>query len=109
MFKNIILKTPQEWYFPEGRVEPKRIITQWNDWVNIIQEFGRSGLRVFADMSPFFKHGFERELIKYETSLELKFSGSLTAICAYTHKDIAKLGDKGYRDLIEHHHPIIMG
>lgn len=105
----IIFKTTQEWYFPSGKVEPKRIIKQWNDWVELSIQHDKEALRVFADTSSFFKHGLGHKLMKYESELANKFDIPLTAVCAYTFEDLKGIGKSIYSELKTHHNAVWMG
>jgi len=100
---DIIVKSVSELYFGNGRPDPKKIKEQWNLLVNHLQDEGKSGLRVFEDTGPFFKHGFAKELIGYESILEEKFDLPLTVVCAYSYEDIDALSSQQFLALKEHH------
>ncbi len=68
---------------------------------------GKAGLRVVGDMSTFFKHGLQKQLFEYETSLEQKFDFPMTAICTYNKEDINKyLTLDQIKSMQNHHNPI---
>jgi len=64
---------------------------------------GKNGMRVFTDMSAFFRYGFVRELLLYESTLEKQFDFPFTVICAYKSKDIETLNQRQRNILKEHH------
>jgi hypothetical protein len=49
---------------------------------------GKRGMRVFGDMSAFFKNGFTKELLEYESCLEQRFNFPIIGICGYDFNDI---------------------
>jgi len=100
---DIIVKSVSELYFGNGRPDPMKIKEQWNRLVNHLLDEGKSGLRVFEDTGPFFRHGFAKELIGYESLLEQKFDLPLTAVCAYEYEDLDQLSPKQFLALKEHH------
>jgi hypothetical protein len=100
---DIIVKTTTEWYFPEGPPDTKRILAMWNAVVSLSVLRRRNGLRVFAEVAPFFKAGFARELVDYECDLETQFEFPLTAVCAYTIDDISSLSAEIVDGLQDHH------
>ena len=72
----------------------------------IVRVRGKNGIRVFGDAAEFFKNGFAKELVNYESTLEQKFSTPFTAICAYDAKDIDKLSQDQLNTLLAHHNPV---
>ena len=100
---DIIVKSVSEMYFGNGRPDPKKIKEQWNGLVNHLLDEGKSGLRVFEDTGPFFKHGFAKQLVGYESILEEKFDLPLTVVCAYSYEDIDALSATQFATLKEHH------
>jgi len=100
---DIIVKSASEWYFENGKPDPKKIKEQWYKLVNHLLDERKSGLRVFEDTKPFFKRGFARELVGYESLLEQKFDLPLTAVCAYEYEDLDQLSPKQFLALKEHH------
>jgi len=100
----IIIKAAEEWYFPYGAPDAERIKLHWIALTEIVRVRNKKGLRVFADVSEFFKHGFVKELINYEAALEPRFDFPLTAVCAYKSHDVAKLTNEQLKLLIKHHH-----
>jgi len=100
---DIIIKTTKEWYFPDGSFTVNKIRDQWSNLIDYSNKNGRSSLRVFEDTSSFFKHGFARELVHYESTLGQKFSFSNTAICGYLYEEIDTLTSKQFRTLQECH------
>jgi hypothetical protein len=101
--QNILIKSAKEWYFPDNIVNVKKIQNQWKKWVKLSEEIGLKGVRVFADVSSFFKYGFTNELFHYESSLDRKFSIPLTAICAYTYDDLEHISENMIDELKQHH------
>ena len=100
---DIIVKSASEWYFENGKPDPKKIKEQWYKLVNHLLAEGKSGLRVFEDTKPFFKRGFAKELIGYESLSEQKFDLPLTVVCAYEYEDLDQLSPKQFLALKEHH------
>jgi hypothetical protein len=85
---DIIIRTTEEAYFPDGIPNIQRTIALWSTLVENCISKGKRGMRVFGDMSAFFKSGFTKELIEYESSLEQRFNFPIIGICAYDSKDI---------------------
>ena len=100
---DIIVESVSEWYFENGKPEPKKIKEQWYKLVNHLLDGRKSSLRVFEDTKPFFKRGFAKELIGYESLLEQKFDLPLTVVCAYEYEDLDQLSPKQFLALKEHH------
>ena len=99
----IIIKTPKECYFPDGSFTVNKIKDQLSNLIEYSNKNGKSGLRVFEDTSSFFKRGFVKELIHYESTLGQKFSMPITAICGYLYEDIDTLTAKQFRVLQDGH------
>jgi hypothetical protein len=85
---DIIIRTTEEAYFPDGIPNIQRTIALWSTLVENCIRKGKRGMRVFGDMSVFFKSGFTKELLEYESSLEQRFNLPIIGICAYDSKDI---------------------
>jgi hypothetical protein len=85
---DIIIRTTEEAYFPDGIPNIQRTIALWSTLVENCISKGKRGMRVFGDMSAFFKSGFTKELLEYESSLEQRFNFPIIGICAYDSKDI---------------------
>ncbi len=85
---DIIIRTTEEAYFPDGIPNIQRTIVLWSTLVENCISKGKRGMRVFGDMSAFFKSGFTKELLEYESSLEQRFNFPIIGICAYDSKDI---------------------
>jgi hypothetical protein len=85
---DIIIRTTEEAYFPDGIPNIQRTIALWSTLVENCISKGKRGMRVFGDMSAFFKSGFTKELLEYESSLEQRFKFPIIGTCAYDSKDI---------------------
>jgi hypothetical protein len=83
---DIIIKTTPETYFPDGMPNIQRTIALWSTLVENCLIKGKRGMRVFGDMSEFFKMGFTKELLEYESCLEPRFNFPIIGICAYESK-----------------------
>lgn len=99
----IIIKTAPEWYFPYGTPSAEKINPRWLALTEIARVRGKNGVRVFVDVGAFFKHGFAKELVDYESTLKQKFSIPFIAICAYDSKDVDILSAEQIKALHEHH------
>ena len=53
-WENILIKSTKNWYFADGSFNEKSIMRSWKFWSQFVEELGFKGLRVFADLSPFF-------------------------------------------------------
>lgn len=102
----IIIKTTQEWYFPYGKPSAERINPRWVALTEIARIRGKSGVRAFGDTPAFFKHGFVKELVDYESTLDRNFDIPFTAVCAYDSKDYGSLSSEHLKTLHEHHNTI---
>ncbi len=106
---DVIIRTTEEAYFPDGIPNIQRTIALWSTLVENCLSKGKKGMRVFGDMSAFFKSGFTKELLEYESCLEQRFNFPIIGICAYDSHDI----DNNFtleqiRQLQQHHDPVWM-
>jgi MEDS: MEthanogen/methylotroph, DcmR Sensory domain len=85
---DIIIRTTEELYFPDGIPNIHRTITLLSTLAENCLSKGKRGIRVFGDMTAFFKKGFTKELFDYESCLEQRFNFPAIGICAYDSKDI---------------------
>lgn len=95
-------------YFPDGIPNIQRTIALWATLVENSHKRGKRGLRVVGDMASFFRNGFTRELLEYESCLEQKFNFPAIGICAYDSIDIDNMTSEQIRQLRERHHPVWM-
>ena len=93
---NIILTTSEEWYMPDGKVEPLRIINQWNDLHSHFREKGL-GMRVTGEVSGFFENNKVRDLLRYEYALHKVLNIPMDAICSY---NVNTIVERGYSEMI---------
>ena len=106
---DIIIRTTEEVYFPDGMPNIKRTMALWSILVENCVSKGKRGLRVFGDMTAFFKNGFTKELLEYESCLEQRFNFPAIGICAYDSKDISNnIAVEQIRQLQQHHNPVWM-
>ena len=105
---DIIIRTTEEWYFPDGIPNIQRTMALWSTLVENSINKGKRGLRVFGDMAAFFNNGFSKELFDYELYLEQRFSFPAIGICAYNSGDIANMTLEQVRQLQQHHNPVWM-
>ena len=105
---DIIIRTTEEVYFPDGIPNIQRTIVLWSTLVENCLSKGKRGMRVFGDMTAFFKNGFTKELLDYESCLEQKFNFPVIGICAYDSKHIDNISLDQIRQLQQHHNPVWM-
>jgi hypothetical protein len=105
---DIIIRTTEELYFPDGVPNIPRTMALWSTLVENSISKGKRGIRVFGDMTAFFKNGFTKELFEYESCLEQRFNFPAVGICAYDSKDINNMTAEQIRLLQQHHNPIWM-
>ncbi len=106
---DIIIRTTKEAYFPDGIPNIQRTIALWSTLVENCLSKGKRGMRVFGDMNAFFKSGFTKELLEYESCLEQRFNFPIIGICAYDSKDINNnVTLEQIRQLQQHHSTIWM-
>lgn len=106
---DIIIRTTEEMYFPDGIPNIQRTKALWSTLAENCRSKGRRGIRVFGDMTAFFKSGFTKELVEYESCLEQRFDFPAIGICAYDSKDINNNMTLGQiRQLLQHHNPVWM-
>jgi MEDS: MEthanogen/methylotroph, DcmR Sensory domain len=79
---DIIIRTTEELYFPDGIPNIQRTKALWSTLVENSLSRGKRGIRVFGDMTAFFKNGFTEELLDYESCLEQRFNFPAIGICA---------------------------
>lgn len=101
--QNIFVISNKDWYFPDDTFVVKRVMNLWNEWTKNAINNGTKGLRVFADMSGFFKQSFSKMVFKYEFTLPQKFVIPLTAICAYSYEDLDNVPIEILDELAAHH------
>jgi MEDS: MEthanogen/methylotroph, DcmR Sensory domain len=106
---DIIIRTTEELYFPDGVPNIQRTIALWSTLVENSLSKGKRGIRVFGDMTAFFRHGFTKELVDYESCLEQKFNFPAIGICAYDSRDMDNMTVEQIRLLQQHHSPVWMG
>ena len=102
----IQIKTTDEWYYSHGFPDPVKISAYWGAISEIARIRGKNGFRVFADTYDFFKKGYSKELVDYESTLDPKFDFGFTAICAYDSADIQSLTASQRDILFSHHNPV---
>jgi len=105
---DVIIRTTEEAYFPDGIPNIQRTIALWSTLVENCLSKGKKGMRVFGDMSAFFKSGFTKELLEYESCLEQRFNFPAIGICAYDSIDVANMTSEQIRQLQQHHDPVWM-
>jgi hypothetical protein len=106
---DVIIRTTEEAYFPDGMPNIQRTIALWSTLVENCLNKGKKGMRVFGDMSAFFKSGFTKELLEYESCLEQRFNFPIIGICAYDSRDIDNnFTSEQIRQLQQHHDPVWM-
>ncbi len=104
----IIIKTTEELYFPDGMPNIQRTIALRSTLVENSLHKGKRGLRVVGDMAAFFRNGFTKELLEYESCLEQRFNFPAIGICAYDSMDIDNMTSEQIRQLRERHTPVWM-
>lgn len=106
---DIIIRTTEEMYFPDGIPNIQRTIALWSTLVENCLSKGKRGMRVFGDMTAFFKNGFIKELLEYESCLDQRFNFPAIGICAYDSKDVNhNITLEQIRQLQQHHNPVWM-
>jgi MEDS: MEthanogen/methylotroph, DcmR Sensory domain len=105
---DIIIKTTEELYFPDGIPNIQRTMVLWSTLVENSLSKGKRGIRVFGDMTAFFENGFTKELLDYESCLEQRINFPAIGICAYDSKDIDNMTLDQIRQLQLHHNPVWM-
>jgi len=106
---DIIIRTTEELYFPDGIPNIQRTMALWSTLVENCLSKGKRGMRVFGDMAAFFRNGFTKELFDYETSLEQRFNFPAIGICGYDSRDINNnMTSEQIRELKQHHNPVWM-
>ncbi len=103
---DIVIRTTEEWYFPDGIPNIQRTMALWSTLVENSLNKGKRGIRVVGDMGAFFKNGFSKELFDYESCLEQRFNFPAIGICAYDSRDIDNMTLEQIRLLQQHHNPI---
>src|SRR5919108_5780837 len=105
---DIIIRTTEELYFPDGIPNIQRTMALWSTLVENCLSKGKRGIRVFGDMTAFFKKGFTKELFDYESCLEQRFNFPAIGICAYDCNYIDNITLGQIRQLQQHHNPVWM-
>jgi hypothetical protein len=105
---DIIIRTTEELYFPDGIPNIQRTMALWSTLVENCLSKGKRGIRVFGDMTAFFENGFTKELLQYESCLEQRFNFPAIGICAYDSKDTDIMTLEQIRQLQQHHNPVWM-
>jgi hypothetical protein len=105
---DIVIRTTEEWYFPDGIPNIQRTMALWSTLVENSLNKGKRGIRVVGDMAAFFKNGFSKELFEYESCLEQRFNFPVIGICAHDARDIDNMTLEQIRQLQQHHNPVWM-
>jgi hypothetical protein len=106
---DIIIRTTEEIYFPDGIPNIQRIVALWSTLAENCLSRGKLGIRIFGDMTAFFKNGFTKELLEYESCLEQRFNFPAIGIYAYDSKDIDNyMTSEQIRQLQQHHNTVWM-
>jgi DcmR-like sensory protein len=105
---DVIIKTTEEIYFPDGVQNIPRTMALWSTLVENSLNKGKRGLRVVGNMAAFFRNGFTKELLEYESCLEQRFDFPAIGICAYDSVDIENMTLEQLRQLRERHEPVWM-
>ncbi|MDE1862277.1 MAG: MEDS domain-containing protein [Thaumarchaeota archaeon] len=102
----VYIMTPDESYYKNGFPNTSRVVKFWETAREKALAGGMNGLRVFADMHPFFENGDVDETINYESELSHEYESTLTGVCAYNLDDIKNLSPRQYNIVISHqiHH-----
>jgi MEDS: MEthanogen/methylotroph, DcmR Sensory domain len=67
---DVTIESTSEWYFPGGKnPNPDRIIPTFAAMVDLAISKGKNAIRIFGNMSAFFKSGFTTDLLNYESLL----------------------------------------
>ncbi|MDH5483456.1 MAG: MEDS domain-containing protein [Candidatus Bathyarchaeota archaeon] len=96
-------------YIIDGRFDINLTMSIWDKLYKESLSKGFKGLRVTGEMSCFFKHGFERELIEYERSLHRVLEIPMIAICAYDTNVLGQNKDpiNLYSELVKAHGTVL--
>lgn len=105
---DIIIRTTEELYFPDGVPNIPRTIALWSTLVENSLNKGKRGLRVVGDMAAFFRNGFTKELLEYESCLEQRFDFPAIGICAYDSIDFENMTTEQLKQLRDRHNPVWM-
>lgn len=80
----VTIESTSGWYFTGGKPpNPDRVIAMFVAMVDRAVANGKKAIRIFGDMSSFFKHGFDVDLLKYESMLGERFDLQLIGVCAF--------------------------
>ena len=95
------------WYFPDcTNPNPDRVVAMFVAMVDLAISKGKRAIRIFGDMSAFFKCGFTMDLLKYESMLGKRFELPLIGVCAFLTESINSLNPKQLEQLQECHHDV---
>jgi len=76
-----------EWYIKKGKTQAKTIIDNWLTLVKEKQKAGFTGLRAAGEMEVFFNYAKNKELLRYEATLDRQLPPTMCALCLYdTHR-----------------------
>ncbi|HJT48661.1 MAG TPA: MEDS domain-containing protein [Nitrososphaeraceae archaeon] len=104
---NVTIESTSSWYFPDGvNLNPDRIIATFTAMVDLAINNGKKAIRIFGDMSAFFKAGFTMDLLNYESKLGKKFDLPLFGVCAFLAENINSLNPKQFEELQEYHNAV---
>jgi hypothetical protein len=104
---DILLQTPEEWYFREGSPNWRRTDAMFLVLQSDAVRRGKSGLRGAGDTRLFFERGYVNELVEYEASLERKFTISFTPLCTYSRTDFDSLTPQQVTKLTDCHYHFV--
>lgn len=104
--RDIILKSPEEVLYSDGTFPLKTESLIWKDLTDLATNNDKAGLRIFIDVSPMIKAGLEKQVLKFESTLDKKFDFPCTIVCSYAPEDLKKMGNHGV-EILKNHHNVI--
>jgi len=104
--REIVLATPAEVFYSEGAstLNSKTII--WEELANTSVKIGKTGLRIFVDVSSMIDKGMQDQVLKFESTLDKKFNFPCTLVCSYSPENIKKMASYQV-DILKNHHNVI--
>jgi hypothetical protein len=95
------------WYFPDHTTpNAGRIVAMFVAMVDLAVSRGKKAIRIFGDMSSFFKYGFTVDLLNFKSVLGKRFELPLIGVCAFLTEDVDSFNPKQFEQLQECHHTV---
>lgn len=100
---DVVIIATDEFYTPQGFIDPLKIEKFLEELVQFAISKGKSGVRAFSSVHSLICNNLSEALVHLESRFDKKLGIPITAICAYRVEDMNNLTDVQLESLKEHH------